>query len=71
MGAPTLFYSRRIGLDNGPRDADLVGGRVTGKVGKFRVGALNIETDEQSVGYAPQDELHGAARASATSCGAA
>ena len=41
---PTLFYSRRIGLEGGeviPIDA---GGRVTGKVGPFGIGAVNIQT---------------------------
>jgi len=41
---PTLFYSRRIGL-NGARVVPIdVGGRLTGKVGPFSVGAMNIET---------------------------
>jgi hypothetical protein len=44
--APILFYSRRIGLDRGqPVSLDL-GGRVTGRAGKFTVGALNIQTGE-------------------------
>ena len=42
---PVLFYSRRIGLDGG-RDVPIVGGgRLTGRVGAFSVGALNIQTD--------------------------
>jgi hypothetical protein len=44
--APVLFYSRRIGLEAGqvvPIDA---GGRLTGRVGRFTVGAMNIQTDE-------------------------
>ncbi|HXG86705.1 MAG TPA: DUF5916 domain-containing protein [Vicinamibacterales bacterium] len=43
--APTIFYSRQIGLTSGrpvPIDA---GGRLSGRVGKFSVGALNINTD--------------------------
>jgi hypothetical protein len=43
---PTLFYSRRIGLDRGavvPLDA---GGRVTGKVGPWSVGAMNIQAGD-------------------------
>jgi hypothetical protein len=47
--APTLFYSRRIGLDNGAIVPIIGGGRVTGKVGAFDVGALNIQTDEEPI----------------------
>jgi hypothetical protein len=44
--APTMFYSRRIGL-KGNREVPVVaGGRLTGRVGKFNVGALNIQTAE-------------------------
>lgn len=43
--APTLFYSRRIGLNRGRVIPIDVGGRVTGKVGKLGVGVLNIQTD--------------------------
>ena len=42
--APTLFYSRRIGLQGGAVVPILGGGRVTGKLGPFDVGALNIQT---------------------------
>ena len=44
--APTLFYSRQIGLDAKTRTVVPIvgGGRVTGKVGDFDVGALNIQT---------------------------
>jgi hypothetical protein len=41
---PTIFYTRRIGLDQGAVVPILVGGRVTGKVGPVSVGAMNIET---------------------------
>ena len=47
--APTLFYSRRIGLQDGQVVPILGGGRVTGKVGRFDVGALNIQTDDQQI----------------------
>ena len=50
--APTLFYSRRIGL-NGSTVVPLIGGgRLTGKVGAFDVGALNIQTDEEETSRA-------------------
>ena len=48
LNAPTLFYSRRIGLQNGSVIPIVGGGRVTGKVGQFDVGALNILTDEMT-----------------------
>ncbi len=49
--APTLFFSRRIGLQSGEPVPILGGGRVTGKVGSFDVGALSVQTDDfQSAG---------------------
>ena len=45
--APVLFYSRRIGLDAGRvRCRSTLGGRLTGRVGPYSVGALNIQTDD-------------------------
>lgn len=41
---PQLFYTRRIGLDNGGVVPINMGGRLTGKVGKFAVGLMNIGT---------------------------
>jgi hypothetical protein len=52
--APTLFFSRRIGLQGGQPVPILGGGRLTGKLGPFDVGALNIQTDEvDDVGAEP------------------
>ena len=45
-GAPTLFYSRRIGLESGVAVPILGGGRLTGKVGPFDVGLVSIQTDD-------------------------
>ncbi len=45
---PTLFYSRRIGLQNGAPVPILGGGRITGKVGPFGVGAVAIRTQRES-----------------------
>ena len=45
LDIPTMFFSRRIGLEQGqivPIDA---GARLTGKIGNVDVGALNINTD--------------------------
>jgi hypothetical protein len=50
-GTPTLFYSRRIGLQGGEPIPILAGGRVTGKIGAVNVGALSIQADDEpSVG---------------------
>ena len=51
--APTLFYSRRIGLEDRQVVPILGGGRLTGKVGAFDVGALNIQTDDEMVSGTP------------------
>ncbi|HIE95161.1 MAG TPA: hypothetical protein EYQ83_20690 [Acidobacteria bacterium] len=52
--APTLFYSRQIGLQQGTMVPIVGGGRVTGKVGDFDVGFLNIHTDDvAAAGAAP------------------
>jgi len=45
--APTLFYSRGIGLQGGRPIPIVAGARVTGKVGAFDVGAVNIQTDDE------------------------
>ena len=47
--APSLFYSRRIGL-NGSRVVPIdVGGRLTGKVGRVGLGVVNIQTAADEV----------------------
>ena len=43
--APTMFYSRRIGLQGATPVPILLGGRLVGRVGGYSIGALNIETD--------------------------
>ena len=48
VNTPTLFYSRRIGLQRGRVVPILGGGRVTGKIGPFDVGAVNIQTDDEA-----------------------
>ena len=52
-GAPSLFYSRRIGLNSGRVVPIDVGGRLTGKVGKFSIGAMNLETGDEAVSQTP------------------
>ncbi len=46
---PYLFYSRRIGLNNSRVIPIEAGGRLTGKVGKYGVGIMNIETGDEPV----------------------
>ena len=46
--APLLFYSRRIGLDNGVEVPIRAGGRLIGRTGPWRFGALNIQTAESA-----------------------
>jgi hypothetical protein len=43
---PTMFYSRRMGLQGSTPVPILGGARLTGKVGAFDVGALSIQTDD-------------------------
>jgi len=42
---PIVFFSRRIGLTESGVDPIRVGGRLTGRAGRYRVGALNIQTE--------------------------
>ncbi|MGI9627075.1 MAG: DUF5916 domain-containing protein [Longimicrobiales bacterium] len=42
--APTIFHSRRIGLQDGTLIPIQAGGRLTGKAGAFGIGAINIQT---------------------------
>ena len=51
--APILFYSRRIGLNRGraiPIDA---GGRLTGRVGRYSLGAVNLQTGDEATTATP------------------
>jgi hypothetical protein len=47
--APTIFYSRRIGLQGNTAVPIGFGGRVAGRVGRYSIGALNIGTEEVPV----------------------
>jgi hypothetical protein len=42
---PLLFYSRRIGLNQGQAIPVIGGGRLTGRAGAYSIGALNIHTE--------------------------
>ncbi len=44
---PYLFYSRRIGLNGSDVIPITAGGRVTGKVGPYAIGIMNIQTGSE------------------------
>ena len=51
---PVLFYSRRIGLERGLAVPIRGGGRLTGRVGPYTLGVINMQTgDEEAVAAAP------------------
>ena len=43
---PILFFSRQIGVSQGQAVPVPIGGRLTGRVGGFTVGALNVQTGD-------------------------
>jgi hypothetical protein len=45
---PLLFFSRRIGLNNGVEVPIDVGGRLTGKVGKYTLGLIDVQARDTS-----------------------
>ncbi len=45
---PILFYSRRIGLSNNREVPILGGGRVTGRVGRYSLGFVNLQTRDDA-----------------------
>jgi hypothetical protein len=55
--APTIFYSRRIGLESGRPVPIIGGGRLSGRAGKWTVGALNIMSDNDDVAKAAQTDF--------------
>ena len=44
---PVVFYSRRIGLQDGVEVPMHAGGRLTGRVGKLSIGVLNVQTGSE------------------------
>jgi hypothetical protein len=44
---PTVFYSRRIGLSAGRSVPIQAGGRVTGRLGRYSLGLLNMQSEEE------------------------
>jgi hypothetical protein len=51
---PILFHSRRIGFDAGRAVPIEAGGRLTGRVGRFSMGLLNIESDREAAAGLPR-----------------
>ena len=49
---PVLFYSRQIGLNRGRPVPIRGGGRLTGRVGRYSLGLLNIQTSDEPVSSA-------------------
>ena len=47
--APVLFYSRRIGLNQGRAVPIRAGGRLTGRIGRFSLGLLTIQSGDEAV----------------------
>lgn len=47
--APVLFYSRRIGLQDGREVPMQLGGRLTGRIGRFSLGVMNVQTGDEPV----------------------
>ena len=48
-GLLNLFYSRRIGLVDGQQVPIIGGGRVTGRIGDYAIGVMNIATEEETL----------------------
>jgi hypothetical protein len=53
---PILFYSRRIGLHQGRQIPIATGGRMTGRIGAFNVGLLNMQTRDEPEEQVPQGQ---------------
>ncbi|MFN7913964.1 MAG: DUF5916 domain-containing protein [Vicinamibacterales bacterium] len=54
---PQLFYSRRIGL-NGSRIIPIdAGGRLTGKVGRYGIGLMNLVTRDDDASQTPRTDF--------------
>src|SRR5262249_21533616 len=50
---PIVFFSRRIGLNANRQIPIEVGGRASGKIGDYGIGALTIRADEDAVTRTP------------------
>jgi hypothetical protein len=54
---PVLFYSRRIGLSQGLAIPVLGGGRLTGRVNRFNIGAMYIRTNDDPRASVPATDF--------------
>jgi len=54
---PVMFFSRRIGLAGSEAIPLQVGSRLTGRAGKFTVGALNIQSGDSDLGDVPSTDF--------------
>lgn len=54
---PVMFFSRRIGLNNDRQVPIDVGGRLTGKAGKYSIGLLQIRTGENEAALSPTTDF--------------
>ena len=55
-GLLSLFYSRTIGLSSDGREVPIIGGgRVTGNMGPYAVGFMNLESDETDYAVTGRD----------------
>ena len=54
VNAPTIFYSRRIGLSGSRAVPVIAGARMSGRAGPWSVGAFNMETDADTAARAEQ-----------------
>jgi hypothetical protein len=53
INAPTIFYSRRIGLSGSRAVPVIAGARMSGRAGPWSVGAFNMETDGDAAAAEP------------------
>jgi hypothetical protein len=53
VNTPVLFFSRRIGLSGTSAVPIEVGGRLTGKAGRYSLGLLDIQTDDSEEANEP------------------
>jgi hypothetical protein len=51
--SPLVFFSRRIGLENGQVVPITAGGRLSGRAGAYAIGLVNIQTDDSELAGAP------------------
>jgi hypothetical protein len=56
---PVIFFSRRIGLNNGLAVPVNAGARVTGRTGKYQLGIVNIQTDDKAAANAVSTNFSG------------